>query len=132
MTKIFNFIGLILDFITIPFQGFEPFWGFFAICVILGVVAVVIFKYLSNQDKIKEVKNIHYMHAWNISSQEIAFSCHVVVENQQISQSQYIIKAIELKLQHSFGIDHPVLQLETEPCGEGNLLCGMPQCANRL
>ena len=64
MRKILNFIGLLLDFITLPFQGFDPFWGFFAICVILGAVAVIIFKYLSNQDKIKEVKNrikIHFL-----------------------------------------------------------------------
>ena len=64
MAKILNFIGLILDFIIIPFRGFNPFWGFFAICIILGAVAVIMFKYLSNQDKIKEVKSrikIHFL-----------------------------------------------------------------------
>ena len=56
MVKILNFIGIIVDFITLPFQGFDPFWGFFAVSLILGAVAVVMFKYLSNQKKIKEIK----------------------------------------------------------------------------
>lgn len=64
MARVLNFVGILLDFITIPFRGFDPFWGFFAICVILGAVAVIIFKYLSNQNKIKEVKKqikIHFL-----------------------------------------------------------------------
>jgi len=72
---------------------------------------------------IPEIENVHYLHAWNVSSSSIAFSCHVVVPDQSISHTEKLSEVIRHKLLHRFGIDHPVLQFETNECGNGSLLC---------
>lgn len=70
-----------------------------------------------------EVSGVHYLHAWNLGSSGIAFSCHVVVKDQSVSQTHELQKTIAHTLFHEFGIDHPVLQFETSACGNGNLFC---------
>lgn len=72
---------------------------------------------------IPEVLSLHYLHAWNVSSSSIAFSCHVVVPDQLVSFTEKLSKVIHQKLLYRFGIDHPVLQFETNECGNGSLLC---------
>lgn len=69
------------------------------------------------------VCGVHYLHAWNVSSTSIAFSCHVEVQDQPLSRTAPIAEAIRDKLLHGFGIDHPILQFETGQCGNGSLLC---------
>ena len=69
------------------------------------------------------VCGIHYLHAWNISSSSIGFSCHVEVFDQLISKTEKIRERIHHELFHRFGIDHPVLQFETTECGNGGILC---------
>ncbi len=82
---------------------------------------------------LKEVKNVlegipgivgvHYLHAWNLSSSSIAFSCHVEILDQPVSQTEALSKIIRHELFNHFGFDHPVLQFETAPCGNGTMLC---------
>lgn len=52
-----------------------------------------------------------------------AFSCHVVVPNQRLSKVYVLSEKIRHKLLDHFGIDHPILQFETQPCGEGGMFC---------
>ncbi len=78
--------------------------------------------YLSN---IKEITSAHYLHAWPLSSSGIAFSCHLVVSDQLLSQTDKLSEDIRHLLFHEFGIDHPVLQFETAVCGNGSMLCEM-------
>jgi len=79
-------------------------------------------------ERIPGVEGVHYLHAWNVCSSSVALSCHVVVPDQRLSKVEPLSRKIRgLLLQH-FGIDHPVLQFETTPCGEGDLLCGL-NCA---
>jgi cation diffusion facilitator family transporter len=70
-----------------------------------------------------EVCAVHYLHAWNVSSSSIAFSCHVEVNDQAVSQTKALGDKIRHELFHRFGIDHPILQFETGRCGNGGLLC---------
>jgi cobalt-zinc-cadmium efflux system protein len=70
-----------------------------------------------------DVAGIHYLHAWNVSSKSIAFSCHVEVADQPVSRTAEIGEKIRHDLWHNFGIDHPVLQFETGQCGNGGMLC---------
>jgi cobalt-zinc-cadmium efflux system protein len=69
------------------------------------------------------IAGVHYLHAWSLGSSGVAFSCHVVVEDQPISQTQELREKISHALFHEFDIDHPVLQFETSACGNGNLFC---------
>ena len=63
-----------------------------------------------------EVKNVHHLHIWSLSSQFRALSAHIVVHDQLISQGCKITKQIEKALHERFSISHPTLQLETETC----------------
>lgn len=69
--------------------------------------------------------NVHYLHAWNLGSSGVAFSCHVVVPDQQLSEIDDISRNMRNQLMEGFGIDHPILQFETGQCGDGNLFCGL-------
>ena len=69
------------------------------------------------------VCGVHYLHAWNVSSSSIAFSCHVEVTDQPVSQTETLSEEIRHELFHRFGIDHPILQFETARCGNGGMLC---------
>ena len=74
-------------------------------------------------EQIPGVCGVHYLHAWNLSSSSIAFSCHIVVSDQPVSQTETLARTIRETLLNRFGIDHPVLQFETSQCGNGSTLC---------
>jgi len=76
-------------------------------------------------DQIPGVSGVHYLHAWNLSSSSIAFSCHVVVLDQPVSNTENLAKTIRETLLNRFGINHPILQFETSQCGNGSILCGI-------
>jgi len=61
-----------------------------------------------------DVKDIHHLHIWSISSKMNALSVHVVVEDQLVSKGYLIIDKIEKALNEKFGIDHPTIQLEAD------------------
>jgi cobalt-zinc-cadmium efflux system protein len=73
--------------------------------------------------RFQDIFGAHYLHAWSLGSSGVAFSCHVVVKDQPISQTRQLREKICHSLFHEFGIDHPVLQFETSACGNGNLFC---------
>lgn len=74
------------------------------------------------------VCGVHYLHAWNVSSTSIAFSCHVEVVDQPLSLTEPLAQKIRRELLERFGIDHPILQFETAQCGNGSMLCEL-SCA---
>lgn len=78
--------------------------------------------------KIEGISGVHYLHAWQMGSSNIAFSCHLVVPDQALSRTAELSQQIRHALYHNFGIDHPVFQFETETCGNGDMLCEMSAC----
>ena len=74
-------------------------------------------------EDISGVRGVHYLHVWNISSASVAFSCHVQVADQLVSDTAGLSERIRQGLYTKFGIDHPILQFETGPCGNGGILC---------
>lgn len=74
-------------------------------------------------EQLPEIRGVHYLHAWNLSSTSVAFSCHVLVADQAVSHTQALAEKIRHELLHRFHIDHPVLQFETAQCGNGGMLC---------
>ncbi|MGA7721079.1 MAG: cation diffusion facilitator family transporter [Ignavibacteriaceae bacterium] len=61
-----------------------------------------------------EVKEIHHLHIWSLSSKMNALSMHVVVPDQLISKGYLIIDQLEKALKEKFNIDHPTIQLEAD------------------
>ena len=66
--------------------------------------------------RIKGVRDIHDVHLWTITSGMYALSCHVLIEDQMVSNSTQIVGEINQSLSREFGIGHSTLQLECEEC----------------
>lgn len=61
-----------------------------------------------------EVKGVHHLHIWSLSSDFYALSAHVVLEDQLISKGYLVIDKLEKELSRKFGIQHPTFQLEAD------------------
>lgn len=68
------------------------------------------------------VKGVHDVHLWSIGHGVPAFSAHVFVHDQKISEVDSIRAEIEHRLSH-LGIRHTVIQMECAECATEGLLC---------
>ncbi|QHE53573.1 cation diffusion facilitator family transporter [Pontibacillus sp. HMF3514] len=73
---------------------------------------------------IPEIKSIHDLHIWCITSGKNALSCHAVVQNGlSFDESQSLLRTIEHDLQHK-EIGHVTIQLENEDHPhDGSITC---------
>jgi cobalt-zinc-cadmium efflux system protein len=71
---------------------------------------------------ISGIMDIHDLHIWSISHKIPAFSAHVRVCDQKISEADTIRHEIEHRLEH-LGIGHTVIQIECADCGSNGLYC---------
>ena len=63
--------------------------------------------------RIPGVQGVHHLHVWSLSSDLIALSCHVVVEDQSVSAGGLLVTRIQEELKDRFGISHATIQLES-------------------
>ncbi len=74
-------------------------------------------------EKVKEINNIHHIHAWKLDDQQIHFECHADLDNDlPLSQADRIRLEIEKLLLNKFGISHVTIQFEYNCCSEKNLI----------
>jgi cobalt-zinc-cadmium efflux system protein len=67
----------------------------------------------------KLVTNVHDLHVWALSSEEVALSCHVVVGDCPLGDAEHIVRDLEGRLCDRFAIGHTTIQVEScHPCGE--------------
>lgn len=60
-----------------------------------------------------QVKEIHDIHVWSLSSKDVYLSAHVVLEEDKFKDYNEILKKLELFFR-SKGINHVTIQVETE------------------
>jgi cobalt-zinc-cadmium efflux system protein len=72
--------------------------------------------------KLKGVKDIHDVHLWAITSGMYAMSCHLLIEDQMVSNCTQIVDEVNKMLKQEFGISHSTVQLECEEC-ENSPVC---------
>jgi cobalt-zinc-cadmium efflux system protein len=63
-------------------------------------------------ERFPEVHHIHDIHVWEITSQFICLSAHIVLEDMKLSESQRIRSSLVDYLTDHFGIAHSVIQVE--------------------
>lgn len=74
-------------------------------------------------ENLSEVKDIHHVHAWNLSDKEIHFEAHVDLNDDiSISESEKVLRKIEKVLQNKYGIYHVTLQMEFNFCDDKNII----------
>lgn len=72
--------------------------------------------------KLPGVRCIHDVHVWSIGHDMPAFSAHVQVDDQKISEADAVRKEIEYELA-GIGIRHSVIQMECAECDKNGLYC---------
>ena len=70
------------------------------------------------------VRSVHDLHIWSLSSYETALSCHVCVDRADYVHGPAIAAQIDRLMSEQFGIGHCTVQIECEECGRSSLLCG--------
>ncbi len=72
-----------------------------------------------------EVDNIHHIHLWNLTDQQIHFEGHVdLKENMTVEQTAYIRKKMEEILWNKFKISHLTVQFEYQSCDDKTVIRG--------
>ncbi|HWR59630.1 MAG TPA: cation diffusion facilitator family transporter [Thermodesulfovibrionales bacterium] len=69
-----------------------------------------------------EVMGVHDVHIWSLAHKKIAFSAHIWVHDQKLSEVEGIRKKIE-KILSEMGISHIMLQFECAECENGGIYC---------
>ena len=65
------------------------------------------------------VDGVHDLHVWALSSEAMALSMHVVVDDVSLGDAEHIVRDLEQRLCDRFGIGHTTIQVEScHPCGE--------------
>jgi cobalt-zinc-cadmium efflux system protein len=138
-------LGVICSGLIILFTGWRPAdpiaSGIVGIMIVAGGVRVIkealwVFLEMSPANlhageisrsvcDIPGVFGVHDVHIWSIGHGIPAFSAHVIVSDQKISDVDGIRKEIERQLEH-IGIKHSVIQMECAECASDSLLCQMP------
>jgi len=74
-------------------------------------------------ETLPEIDNIHHVHAWNLSDQDIHFECHVDLKSDiRISETDKIQEMIHEILLKKFNINHITIQYEFNCCEDKNLI----------
>ena len=73
-------------------------------------------------EEIPGINNIHHVHVWRLSEQDIHFEAHIDVEDMPVSQTARLSNLIEEKLRKNHGIGHTTLQFESNRCDSKRLV----------
>jgi cobalt-zinc-cadmium efflux system protein len=69
--------------------------------------------------KTPKVVGVHDLHVWALSSEQLALSCHVVVDDISLADAEHVVRDLEHRLCDAFAIGHTTIQVEScHPCGE--------------
>jgi cobalt-zinc-cadmium efflux system protein len=65
------------------------------------------------------VQSQHDLHVWALSSEAVALSVHVVVDDSPLSDAEHVVRDLESRLCSKFDIGHTTIQVEScHPCGD--------------
>jgi cobalt-zinc-cadmium efflux system protein len=78
-------------------------------------------------ESIEGIKEIHDLHVWNPSAENIALAVHITVPDQMLGKVDDLATKVRTILFEKFKIDHPTLQFECNTCNNGTLLCCIPE-----
>ncbi|PKN96063.1 MAG: hypothetical protein CVU43_22650 [Chloroflexi bacterium HGW-Chloroflexi-5] len=72
-------------------------------------------------NSIQAVKAVHDLHVWNLCSDQISLSAHIVLQDDRESETSVVMNELRRVLREEFHIQHTTIQFENTPCPEG---CG--------
>jgi cobalt-zinc-cadmium efflux system protein len=83
-----------------------------------------------DMQRVEGVYDVHDLHVWSVTSGMYALSCHVMIDDQQTSQSAVILRRLETRLSEQYHIGHTTIQFEChahqeQHCSVDGLYCQM-------
>jgi cobalt-zinc-cadmium efflux system protein len=73
---------------------------------------------------ISGVAEVHDLHIWTVCPGFVALSAHVILEDQNLSQTGRIMEGLKNKLSSLYEIEHTTIQFECDNCHQGQVVCG--------
>lgn len=71
---------------------------------------------VSSLSMVDGVNDVHDVHVWSIGSDTHALSCHIRIEDMQLSESEIILRRVREILSARFHIEHTTIQFENGLC----------------
>ncbi len=72
---------------------------------------------------IKDVKAVCDLHVWNLGSDQVSLSAHVILDEELETQQSTVMDQLKVLLDEEFHIQHTTIQFETKPCSSGHGGC---------
>ena len=71
------------------------------------------------------VKGVHHLHIWSLTPEILALSCHLIVDDIQVSEGATILTQLNEMLEKEFAIGHSTVQLEVVGYDPNELYCSL-------
>jgi cobalt-zinc-cadmium efflux system protein len=78
-------------------------------------------------ERVPGVKNVHDLHIWAVEPRLVMLTCHVMVEGDDSSLTDELLRTIRLRVASEFGIKHLTVQMETQCCHPEVVHCDLNQ-----
>ncbi|MHB8089198.1 MAG: cation diffusion facilitator family transporter [Anaerolineaceae bacterium] len=72
---------------------------------------------------VNAVKTVHDLHVWNLGSDQVSLSAHVILVDSFENQQSIVMDQLKLLLDEEFHIQHTTIQFEQKPCASGHGGC---------
>ena len=73
-------------------------------------------KIIDSVSSIRGVNDVHDVHVWSIGSETRALSCHIGIDDMQLSATEDILRNVKQILAADFHIHHTTIQFEHSEC----------------
>jgi cobalt-zinc-cadmium efflux system protein len=73
------------------------------------------------------VSEVHDLHVWTVAPGYIALSAHITIDDQALSQTTEVMTVLKETLHKRFEIEHTTIQFECDNCGQGSVICNLPE-----
>jgi len=72
---------------------------------------------------IEAVKAVHDLHVWNLGSDQVSLSAHVILNEAHQGEQVEVMEQLKQMLDGEFHIQHTTIQFEKNPCLDGHGGC---------
>ena len=80
--------------------------------------------------QVEGVLDIHDLHIWSLASHTHALSCHVLIADVPLSESEAVLRRINDELRRRFHIEHTTVQFEHANCALSGTGCSIVAPSN--
>jgi cobalt-zinc-cadmium efflux system protein len=77
----------------------------------------------TRMSSIEAVKTVHDLHVWNLGSDQVSLSAHVILDEAHENEQPTVMKQLKDLLDEEFHIQHTTIQFEKKPCCDGHGGC---------